>query len=57
MRVLAARHQGYMGTVKVPILQAEGHGVAGLDSGFLVVDKRRSTLVHGRRNGQACVCS
>ena len=33
MRVLAARHQGYMGTVKVPILQAEGHGVAGLDSG------------------------
>jgi nucleoside-diphosphate-sugar epimerase len=27
-------HQGYLGTVMVPILQAAGHDVVGLDSGF-----------------------
>ena len=27
-------HQGYLGTVMVPILQAAGHDVTGLDSGF-----------------------
>ena len=35
MRVLVTGHQGYLGTVMVPILQAAGHDVIGLDSGFL----------------------
>ena len=34
MRVLVTGHQGYLGTVMVPILQAAGHDVVGLDSGF-----------------------
>ena len=34
MRVLVTGHQGYLGTVMVPILQAAGHDVIGLDSGF-----------------------
>ncbi|NMN96674.1 NAD-dependent epimerase/dehydratase family protein [Antrihabitans stalactiti] len=34
MRVLVTGHQGYLGTVMVPILQAEGHDVVGLDSGL-----------------------
>jgi nucleoside-diphosphate-sugar epimerase len=34
MRVLVTGHQGYLGTVMVPILQAAGHDVTGLDSGF-----------------------
>ena len=34
MRVLITGHQGYLGTVMVPILQAAGHDVTGLDSGF-----------------------
>ena len=34
MRVLVTGYQGYLGTVMVPILQAAGHDVTGLDSGF-----------------------
>ena len=34
MRVLVTGHQGYLGTVMVPILQDAGHDVTGLDSGF-----------------------
>jgi len=34
MRVLVTGHQGYLGTVMVPVLQAAGHEVIGLDSGF-----------------------
>ncbi|NUS43963.1 MAG: SDR family oxidoreductase [Mycobacteriaceae bacterium] len=34
MRVLVTGHQGYLGTVMVPVLQAAGHEVAGLDSGL-----------------------
>jgi nucleoside-diphosphate-sugar epimerase len=34
MRVLLTGHQGYLGTVMVPVLQAAGHDVIGLDSGF-----------------------
>jgi nucleoside-diphosphate-sugar epimerase len=34
MRVLVTGHQGYLGTVKVPVLQTAGHGLTGLDSGF-----------------------
>ncbi|MBB5917219.1 nucleoside-diphosphate-sugar epimerase [Nocardia transvalensis] len=34
MRVLVTGHQGYLGTVMVPILQAEGHDVVGLDIGY-----------------------
>ena len=34
MRVLVTGHQGYLGTVMVPILRDAGHDVAGLDSGF-----------------------
>jgi nucleoside-diphosphate-sugar epimerase len=34
MRLLVTGHQGYLGTVMVPILQAAGHDVTGLDSGF-----------------------
>ena len=34
MRVLVTGHQGYLGTVMVPVLEAAGHEVAGLDSGF-----------------------
>ncbi|MFI6865267.1 NAD-dependent epimerase/dehydratase family protein [Nocardia sp. NPDC050406] len=34
MRVLVTGHQGYLGTVMVPILREDGHDVVGLDSGF-----------------------
>ena len=34
MRVLVTGHQGYLGTVMVPILQDAGHDVTGLDTGF-----------------------
>jgi nucleoside-diphosphate-sugar epimerase len=34
MRLLVTGHQGYLGTVMVPILQAAGHDVTGLDTGF-----------------------
>ncbi len=34
MRVLVTGHQGYLGTVMVPILQAAGHDVTGLDTGY-----------------------
>ncbi|MFC4128055.1 NAD-dependent epimerase/dehydratase family protein [Nocardia rhizosphaerae] len=34
MRVLVTGHQGYLGTVMVPILRAAGHEVAGLDIGY-----------------------
>ncbi|MFC9994989.1 NAD-dependent epimerase/dehydratase family protein [Nocardia sp. NPDC127526] len=34
MRVLVTGHQGYLGTVMVPVLQEAGHEVTGLDSGF-----------------------
>ncbi|ABK70267.1 NAD-dependent epimerase/dehydratase family protein [Mycolicibacterium smegmatis] len=34
MRVLVTGHQGYLGTVMVPILQLAGHDVTGLDTGF-----------------------
>lgn len=34
MRVLVTGHQGYLGTVMVPILREAGHDVVGLDSGL-----------------------
>ncbi|AFA72209.1 NAD-dependent epimerase/dehydratase family protein [Gordonia polyisoprenivorans VH2] len=34
MRVLVTGHQGYLGTVMVPLLIAVGHEVAGLDNGY-----------------------
>ena len=34
MRVLVTGHQGYLGTVMVPVLRDAGHEVAGLDSGL-----------------------
>lgn len=34
MRVLVTGHQGYLGTVMVPMLIAAGHEVAGLDNGY-----------------------
>ncbi|MET8778419.1 SDR family oxidoreductase [Nocardia sp. NPDC004654] len=34
MRVLVTGHQGYLGTVMVPLLRAQGHDVVGLDSGL-----------------------
>lgn len=61
MKVLVTGHQGYLGTVMVPILQAAGHDVTGLDSGFfadcvlgptpadppgLTVDLREVTVEH-----------
>ncbi|WP_370329731.1 NAD-dependent epimerase/dehydratase family protein [Mycolicibacterium hippocampi] len=33
-RVLVTGHQGYLGTVMVPVLQAAGHQVTGLDAGY-----------------------
>ena len=33
-RVLVTGHQGYLGTVMVPVLQAAGHEVIGLDAGY-----------------------
>src|SRR3972149_5311185 len=32
MRVLVTGHKGYIGTIAVPILQAEGHQVVGIDN-------------------------
>ncbi|OBB22201.1 NAD-dependent dehydratase [Mycolicibacterium peregrinum] len=34
MKVLVTGHLGYLGTVMVPVLQAAGHEVAGLDTGY-----------------------
>ncbi|MEV0293566.1 SDR family oxidoreductase [Nocardia sp. NPDC050710] len=34
MRVLVTGHQGYLGTVMVPVLRANGHQVVGLDIGY-----------------------
>jgi nucleoside-diphosphate-sugar epimerase len=34
MQVLVTGHLGYLGTVMVPILEAAGHDVTGLDAGF-----------------------
>lgn len=34
MRVLVTGHQGYLGTVMVPVLRAAGHDVTGLDVGY-----------------------
>lgn len=34
MKVLVTGHQGYLGTVMVPILQQAGHDVVGLDIGY-----------------------
>lgn len=34
MKVLVTGHQGYLGTVMVPVLQAAGHHVTGLDAGL-----------------------
>lgn len=34
MRVLVTGHQGYLGSVMVPVLRGEGHDVVGLDSGL-----------------------
>jgi nucleoside-diphosphate-sugar epimerase len=34
MRVLVTGHNGYIGSVMVPVLQAAGHGVVGLDTFF-----------------------
>lgn len=34
MRVLVTGHQGYLGSVMVPVLRAHGHTVTGLDSGL-----------------------
>ncbi len=34
MRVLVTGHQGYLGTVMVPLLRAAGHEVCGLDIGY-----------------------
>ncbi|MBF6176290.1 NAD-dependent epimerase/dehydratase family protein [Nocardia blacklockiae] len=34
MRVLVTGHQGYLGTVMVPLLRAAGHDVVGLDIGY-----------------------
>ncbi|TFV61334.1 SDR family oxidoreductase [Mycobacterium sp. PS03-16] len=33
-RVLVTGHQGYLGTVMVPVLRAAGHDVVGLDNGY-----------------------
>jgi len=33
-RILVTGHQGYLGTVMVPILRAAGHDVVGLDNGY-----------------------
>jgi nucleoside-diphosphate-sugar epimerase len=34
VKILVTGHQGYLGTVMVPILQQAGHDVVGLDTGF-----------------------
>jgi nucleoside-diphosphate-sugar epimerase len=34
MKILLTGHQGYLGTVMAPVLQAAGHHVVGLDSGL-----------------------
>lgn len=34
MKVLVTGHQGYLGTVMVPILRDAGHDIVGLDSGY-----------------------
>ncbi|MEO8391907.1 MAG: SDR family oxidoreductase [Chloroflexota bacterium] len=45
MRILLTGHKGYIGTVMVPMLIAEGHEVTGLDTDFF----QRSTFYDGIR--------
>lgn len=37
MKVLVTGHEGYIGAVMVPTLQAQGHEVVGLDTGYFAV--------------------
>ncbi|MFZ5870955.1 MAG: NAD-dependent epimerase/dehydratase family protein [Actinomycetota bacterium] len=46
MRVMVTGHDGYIGTALVPLFQAAGHGVVGVDSGLF------STCVFGRDDVQ-----
>lgn len=39
MKVLVTGHDGYIGSVMVPVLRAAGHEVAGLDTGFFSGDR------------------
>lgn len=41
MRLLVTGHQGYIGTVLTPMLQAAGHAVVGLDNGLFTADGDR----------------
>jgi NAD(P)-dependent dehydrogenase (short-subunit alcohol dehydrogenase family) len=49
MRVLVTGHKGYIGTVLVPMLRAEGHEVVGLDSDLY----RSCTFTSGRSRSRA----
>ena len=56
MRLLVTGHQGYLGTVMVPILQAAGHDVTGLDSGFFE-DCVLGVASHRIRPGSVSICA
>lgn len=43
MRVLVTGHDGYIGAVMVPVLQAAGHQVVGVDTCFFAHDRRRAS--------------
>lgn len=60
MRVIVTGHQGYIGTVLMPLLIGVGHDVVGLDSGFFEgcdfgpIDTRPPELILDIRNVEPC---
>ncbi len=53
MKVLVTGHDGYIGTVLVPLLRSAGHEVVGLDSGlFSRLRVRTRTRADGARSGR-----
>jgi nucleoside-diphosphate-sugar epimerase len=51
VRVLVTGHDGYIGAVMVPILQAAGHEVVGLDTGFFASGAFREATLPSPRGG------
>ena len=50
MRVLVTGHEGYLGSVLVPVLLDAGHEVVGLDTGYYATGGGVSAACHASRD-------